>query len=541
VLNAARALGSDSIAFTLGGALTAMDGAALQEAPAADAAGAAVGGAVAAALRESTLMDRRFSMPREAAARLRIAREAHVRILEQGQLLSAGSEAARTAVPRTASLQVPAIGDVVPVRVPDLDRFDFCAVHHTIGARSVYVGPRVIILEDTVTTFDGAPTLAGTMDARYADLGAEFESVVWPVAAQFGDPLAMDSRLDANGRVVLVFTPRMNQMFGGAALAATVPCDFFSRAQQPSSNVGEFIYAQVPVSADPGDAPGTTQRWMREVRGTIAHEMKHVVSYAERLARGQLLEDVWLEEATARLAEELFARAVYGTQQLGNHGFSATLACEVAPGGGTCADGPRAMLPHLEGLWDFLDRPQARSPLGPVALGDFSYYGSAWAFVRWVLDHSGTAEQGFLTALTTSGLRGAGNLEAGAGRPWGDLVAEWSLALAVDDRPALVPENARLRFPSWDLPDLFAGLCGAVGPCGAGAPGNPRFTRAAPLPVAPATAGNFALEFPRVVAGGFAAVELSGGTALTRQLLHLRGYRGGALPATARFAILRVE
>lgn len=537
--NTARALGGDSIAFTLGGALTALGGGAVQ------------GGAQAPLVSPGRLAGaptalrglRTDGIGRSAAdARQRAAAAAHARIFERAAVLMGPGTASRTAVPRSADLQVPTVGEVVNVRVADLDRLDFCAVYRTIGARAVFVGPRVIILEDTVPQLNGAPTLQGTMDAPYAQIGAEFESVVWPLLARFGDPLAMDDRLDANGKVVLVFTPRMNQMLGGAALAATVPCDFFSRAQQPSSNVGEFVYAQVPTSAEPIDAPGTIQRWLREIRGTVAHEMKHVVSFAERQARGQLLEDFWLEEATARMAEEFFARAVYGTQQLGNHGFGATLACEVGSG---CLDSPRAMLPHLDGLWDFLGTPGVRSPLGPTTFGDFSFYGSGWSLLRWVLDHSGADEQTFLRALTTSGLRGADNLEVRAGRPWPQLISEWTLALAVDDRPGLVPESATLRFPSWDLPDLFNGLCDALGPCaggiGSGSGGSTRYTRGAPLQPVQRTAGDFAVEFPRVVAGSFGAVELSGGSAFTRQLLHLRGYRGSALAPSARLTIIRVQ
>jgi hypothetical protein len=533
--NTARALGGDSIAFTLGGALTALGGGAVQAAALAplQAPSLVTGGPTALARRGA------FGIGRSAAeARLRAAGTAHARILERAAALIGPGTASGTAVPRTADLQVPTVGEVVNVRVPDLDRLDFCAAYNTIGARAAFVGPHVILLEDTVPQLNGAPTLQGTMDALYAQLGAEFESVVWPLLVRFGDPLAMDDRLDANGKVVLVFTPRMNQMLNGTALAATVPCDFFSRAQQPSSNVGEFVYAQVPTSAEPIDAPGTTQRWLHEIRGTVPHEMKHVVSFAERQARGQLLEDFWLEEATARMAEEFFARAVYGTQQSGNHGFAATLACEV---GGGCPDSPRAMLPHLDGLWDYLSSPGMRSPLGPTTPGDFSFYGSAWSLLRWVLDHSGVDEQTFLTALTTSGLRGADNLEARAGRPWAELVTEWSLALAVDDRPGLVTENTNLRFPSWDLPGLFSGLCDALGPCAGGEGGGTRYTRGAPLQPVQRTAGDFAVEFPRVLGGGFGAVELVGGTAFTRQLLHLRGYRGSALAATARLTIIRVQ
>ncbi len=458
--------------------------------------------------------------------------------------LSVGSGTARGtfAGARLAALAVPTPGEVVPLRIANLDNPDPCAVFTPIGARTVFVGPHVVILEDTTPTLNGAPTLRGMIDPLYAQLGQEFETTVWPILERFGNPLAMDARLDANGRLAIVFTPRMNQMLGGAALAAALPCDFFSRAQQPSSNVGEFLYAQVPTSTGPGAGPGTTARWMAEIRATIAHESKHIVSMAERYVRGFPQEDPWLEEATARISEELFARAIYGTQQLGDHGFAATLRCEIFLGGegSPCADSPRALLPHLGGLWEYLDRPTARSPLGATAANDLSWYGSGWAFVRWVIDQGLVTETAFLTALTQGPLSGLANIEARAGRSWEQMLGEWTLALALDGRPGFIPADPRGRFPSWDLHSLFGGLCSAIGPCDGLSMGT-LFTRAHPLEPRPVTTGGLAIEIPAMVGGGFFAIELSGGSPTSRQLLQLRGYRGAPLPTSARMAVVRID
>jgi hypothetical protein len=256
-------------------------------------------------------------------------------------------------------------------------------------------------------------------------------------------------------------------------------------------------------------------------------------------------EEPWLEEATARHAEELFARAVYGTVLRGNHGFDATLACEatverVVPPPG-CAGQPRAMLPHFEGLWDFLDLSALRSPLGPTSAGDFTYYGSAWSLTRWMLDHSGLPEPQFFQPLTRSLDTGIRNLESRIGRSWQDMIGEWSLALATDDAPGLDPEAPRIRFPSWHLPSVFAGLCATLGPCVDPGTTPNLYPRADPLRRTPVGAGDFVVEYSVVRAGGFGIVELSGGTVATRQLLGLRGYRGRALPADARMAVIRVE
>lgn len=462
---------------------------------------------------------------------------AHARLLDASAAAVRQAMAAPVRRP-TASLQIPPVNGIVPLRVPDLTSANFCNTFTTIGARNVYEGTHVAILEDTTSQRGGVPTLAGTMDDLYVQLGQEFDAVLWPLAQRFGDPLVMDGRLDANDRVVLVATPRLNEMFDGEILGAVVTCDLYSRAQFAASNVGEVMYLQVPTSAAAGIGPGTRERWRHEIRGTIAHELKHIVSFASRVVRTQPLEEPWLEEATARHAEELFARARLGISASGNTGFAA-VDCEVRVlnGAADCVDTPRTMLPHFEGLWDFLSSPSTRSPLGATASGDVSFYGSGWSLTRWAIDHSGRAEELVLQELTSSGQSGIANLEARVGRVWDDMLPRWALALIGESRSA-EPTDITLRLPSWNLADVFTGLCTSGGNCGAG---TGRFARPRPLRPTLVSEPVFALSITDLVPGGFSAVEIAPGAPGTRRLLRLRGANGDFLPPTARLAILRVE
>lgn len=533
--NGARSLGAGTKAFTLGGAGGPASGAALASvasSPTLTSYAALTAGAPRTSAFERT------------ARRARAHAELLGKNIEMGRVNESTSRTRTPARARSAALELPAVGTIHPIRVPNLDAANICGSFFAIRARAVVVTPRLIILEDTASVVDGKPTLYRTMDDLYTAIGAEFDNIVWPVLQTFGNPLVMDSRLDGNGRVVLVFTPRMNQLLGGALLAATTTCDLRQPIVHPASNVGEFVYAQVPTSAAAGSARGTRARWMSEIRGTIAHEMKHVVSYTERIVRNLPLEEDWLEEATARHAEELFARAIYGTAQLANRGYEASLTCEVHISDliSRCPGKPRAMLPHFEALWDFLDASTARSPLGPTTTNDVSYYGSAWALTRWALDHSGIPEQAFFQALTLSGATGIANLEARSNRAWADMISEWSLAMVADDIEGVSPEMPRQTFRSWNLRSIYQGLCADLGPCLDPLTVPVIYPR--PYPVQPIAArpGAFTLEFPSVVAGGFAVVNLKGGGgAVPRQLIALRGYRGAPLPADARFSILRVQ
>ncbi|WKW12669.1 IPT/TIG domain-containing protein [Pseudogemmatithrix spongiicola] len=467
---------------------------------------------------------------------------AHLALLERNRAFAAhdgAPEAPRVGV--RASLQLPPLGGFAAVRVPDLDDPRLCVGFRAIGARTVYDGTRIAILEDTTSLIGDRPSLAGQMDAAIAALGSEIDLTIWPLIERFGNPLVMDDRLDANGKVVVVLTPTLNAMRGGAIMGAVVSCDFFPRAAAPASNVGEMLYLQVPdVRAHP-DPVEALRVWRAAVRGTIAHELKHVVGFAERIARGQLLEESWLEEATARHAEELYTRALTGLTSTSDAAY-ASIRCEAraALGDGSCQDTPVLMRPALAGLYRFLDARGARSPLGSVASGDDSYYGSGWSLLRFAMDHAAIDEASFTRALSVNGQSGIANLEARSGRSWDELLARWSLAVVTDGRAAGAAVEPTLRLKGWALGDLFEGFCGDLGACGGSGGVNDVFGRADPVRRT-ALAGNVTVDLAELAPGGFATFELAPSTAGSTRLLRLRGLGGAPLPSTARVALLRVE
>lgn len=462
--------------------------------------------------------------------------DAHFRLLERTRAFQPAPTASRI-----AALQVPPVGGIATVRMPDLDDARLCVGYRSIGARTVYDGTRIAILEDTATTVGVASSLAGQMDAAIMTIGLEVETTTWPLLERFGDPLVMDDRLDANGKVVLVLTPALNAMQGGSVMGAVVTCDFFTRAAAPASNVGEMLYLQVPDLRQHPDPAEALRVWRAAVRGTIAHELKHIVGFAERIARGQPLEESWLEEATARHAEELFTRALTGITATADAGY-AVLRCEnlALTGDGTCADTPAMMRPTLSGLYRFLETPNTRSPLGSRAAGDDSFYGSAWSLLRWAMDHAVLDEAAFTRGLTTGGQSGVANLEARSGRSWDEMLARWSLTLLTDGYGARESTDPTLRLRGWRLGELFEGFCVDVGGCGPRAGPAGTFGRAHPALPMP-LAADVSVQIAEIAPGGFAAFELAPGLVGGTRLLHLRGLGSAPLPQTARLALLRIE
>lgn len=458
----------------------------------------------------------------------------HYRVLEQNiellarnrHLLRRSPGAARTLSPGPISAAV--VGDQLPIRIPDLNSNNFCQNYLPITTRVAYVGPRSMVLEDITNP------LVGQIDSTYASIGTEFENTMFGILQQnFGNPLAMDARTANTGKVVMVFSKQVNTSFEQLA-GFVVTCDFFPQTTFQSSNFGQYFYATAPTVAGDISTLNTPPRWRWAMRGTIIHEVKHITSFAERISRNAgVLETSWLEESTARISEELYERFVYTFPQRGNIGYGSA-ANPVGPYCGvrlSCGK-PRGFVRAFEDLArNFYPESGTRSPIGRLSPSDFSFYATGWSLVRWAIDHGALSESSFLQTLTQStSLSGLANLEAGSGRSFTDMQPEWLFAMATDDMSGFTPANTRLRMPSWNLRDVFAGL-------------RADFPSFYPndWPLVPWTAsfGNFLIS-SEAVSGTGSFVEL-GGAQTSNQLLELRAAPGMAAPAELRIAIVRTQ
>jgi len=451
------------------------------------------------------------------------------------------------AVPASGAFanQISTVGAITPLKIPNLDAQNFCTSNIPIGARTAWVGPHAIIVEDTTSVLNGTPTLRGQLDSLYALVGQEFESVMWPILTQnFGNPLAMDQQLSRTGKLVMFFSPRINAMAGGAVTGFVVSCDFFPPSQAPSSNFGEYFYAISPTSLASGISTGTRASWMRLMRATIIHEVKHITSFGERYARNAEFEELWLEEGLARHAEEQFARTVYGTAWKANTGYQASVYCDVRPASASapeCAGRPILMYRHFDALYQYLQTPEPYTVLGRMGVGDITFYGTAWSVARWMMDHYAASEATFLSGMVQSTKSGVANLEARVTGPvWEGMLGEWALALYTDDYPGVTFANGRLQFPSWNLRDQFRGLCNDFGPCVN--PLNPGTLYPVAFPYAPrpVSFGAFSTTVGSLNAGGITSWLVSG-TQTAPQLLDLRGATGGEPPGQVRLAIVRLQ
>jgi hypothetical protein len=396
----------------------------------------------------------------------------------------------------------------------------------TVTARVVFVGAHSVVLEDV------AGPLAGKIDAELIAMAQEFETISYPLLLNFGDPFARDAGTDVNGHILMLFTPKVNNL-GTNLLGFVSACDFYPVTQDPAvagSNEAEIFYARTVTDTTTNltSLNGMSQ-WRRQMPATMIHEAKHITSYAERLARSATqFEQVWLEEATAQLASEMFGRAIHGNRWRGDATYRETVYCESRPTTAGCAEGVLSMLNHFEFLGNYLQSFETKSILSGAE--DSDIYGSSWLFARWLVDTYGGSDEGaFLRRLVQTGtLSGAPNVEAVSGRTFPQLLAEFTLMLAADNVP-----NASGPYvePSWNLPDVFVGLTEVS-------------TRPpAPLAMRRSEDGTVSVSGRNVKGGGAVLVKLGPAAAGATQLLDLKSTLTAplAITSTVGLGVLRIE
>ena len=440
-----------------------------------------------------------------------------------------------------ASFNIATVGDTTTIKIPNRNLSGNTCTQPplTVRARTVYSGSRAIILEDV------ASPLAGTIDSYYEDLGEEFDNVMYPlVTANFGDPLAVDDELDNNGKLLMLFSEEIND-FGGI-LGFVFSCDFADTLVEPTkvaSNQAEIFYAIVPDEAGAGftnNATNTRDEWRRIIRGTLIHEAKHLAMFAETFANpaASSFEDSWLEEGTAMHAEEMFSRTITGATWKGNTGYGSQASpnhiyCEVRPSFAQCADRPFVMGSHFGFLYDYLAEIENRTLLGatPGIANEASFYGSGWAFVRWMIDAYAPNESAVLQAITKEpSLLGTANLTARSGIPFDIMLPQFHYALQYDDIAGITPAAPWQHIASWNMRDIYAGLNADFGPSFAP---DPLLDHALAF-------GNFSVNVNSMRGGTAAHFEISGSQSAA-QLIALQAQNGSAPDPRLRMSVFRVQ
>lgn len=469
VQNVGRAPGSLSMTLTVRGegasasASTAPESAASPEVEAVETAGRQ--DAPASELRGGRLLLEARMREALRRARARPHRPTRPSGDARGRADPAGSGAAAHA--GSGATAAPEEGDTLRFRMavaPDLS-VDCQDTTRVLRAVVRAVGERFLLAEDLQLEI-------GFSAFDLDDLSRVLDDLVFPVdSAYFGAP----ADIDGNGRVVALVTPEVNRLAprGGETFIGGFfwPGDLSDRASCPASNVGEVLYLLAPDLegrfADPKSAPEARRNAME----VAAHELEHLISAQRRITLGsggfESLEEVWLSEGMAHIAEE-----VVGLRAAGR-GVRENLSPGPLGVGSAFATFIRTDFARLAWHMQAPHRTPGLATDDPSGFGSLAMRGNAWLFLRWLADRfapeggegplPGADEPRLFRELAGGGpthLSGIANVERavramGAPTLWEELVAAYAPVLALDDAASGATAD---WLATWDLRGVFERL-----------------------------------------------------------------------------------
>ncbi len=308
-----------------------------------------------------------------------------------------------------------------------------------VSATAKVVGQRVAIFLD-----DAVPT-GGYTAPDLEHVGDLFDNYLHPIdTTAFGS----ESDLDANEVVIVLLTPRVNQLVPDCNDVGSIVAGYFFGLDLlpslPNSNAGEIFYGLVP-DPDNGSCTIPLDYAVANLPAVFVHEFAHMIGFNQRvlIRDASEVEETWLDEGLAHIAEELAGRFVPDA--------------ECQPLYDNCES--QFIGSNLSNAYLYLEDPEASFLIQPdTSGGDLSELGANWLFVRWVADHyAATQPTGVevTRGLVQTTLRGSANVEHVTGAPFDDLVARWQLANYVEDLPGLTPDDETLHYTSWALRDIY--------------------------------------------------------------------------------------
>ncbi|MCC7194959.1 MAG: hypothetical protein IT356_05325 [Gemmatimonadaceae bacterium] len=353
-------------------------------------------------------------------------------------VLPARATIASRAASRGADTSAPAVGSVRSFNVvTSTDGSSFAEV----DAALEFVGVHILAYRD-----GAAPPLTQDLKA----LLNLMDSHLWSAAAS---SLGGVPDLDGNGRIIVLFTPAVNRLVRsqdclqhGYVRGFFYPPDLIERA--PHSNRGEVFYAFVPDESGRFSCAHTAKQVVDQLQPTFLHEMEHLISFNEHvLARGGEPEEMWLNEAMGRMAEELGSR-FFESRYPAPYGRGSP--AQLFPDSSSPFIGPLLLNAYV-----YLNAPLVHSATAYAGGGSLEDHGAGWLFLRWLADQKG---DDLVRRMVQTRLTGVANVEAASGEGLSALLGDFGIALFADSLPGL-PRAAvppRLRYQGRALRQLMA-------------------------------------------------------------------------------------
>lgn len=385
---------------------------------------ASSGAAFGAVAAQRTAAERRTEIPRRFDATLR-------EIGRTGRYPIAAAMAAGPAAPAPARAAAakPVVGDMRTFKVcGDLN----CSALKSATAVARSVGQHVAIYVDTATSGTGIGLTSAGLDS----METLFDTRLYGIdTTNFG----REPDLDGNGVVIVLMTPIVNQ------LVTKTQCDtagfvtgfFYAGDIAPGYatqfNDGEILYTVVPDSAGTLSCAHSRHQVETLLPPVMLHELEHLINFNQHVLvhQGQP-ETVWLDEALAKLAEELGGRSFLPTDSVSFSSYA---------------------INDVYDAYLYLDDPGGHALAAPSDQ-NLADVGAGWLFLRYLADQYGADVS---RKLVQTSLTGTGNLEAATGQSFTTLIERWALANWVSDLPGFTPAP-ELTYHLWHFRRTYASL-----------------------------------------------------------------------------------
>jgi hypothetical protein len=373
---------------------------------------------------------------------------------------------------QVSTAPVPAVGDRIPIKIPDGNSDNLCINFIQTEAVVASVSNHAILAVDTL---DGPPALLFT-PAVLDSIAEEFDNITYPTdASYFGNPTDVDGN---SQHVILLFTGEINKLtpamsppgsgfVGGFFFAG----DFFPATDQgggpntfcPQSNGAEIFYL---LSPDPTGRFGnvrSTSSVRQGTRGTIAHEFQHMINAGNRYQNPAVseFESSWLDEGLAHFAEDAVGRVQRGFTDLQTLTFNDLVPCN-----SPCAeanDFNAFFYQNLARLTYWMEHPDETSPTSDSAGTDLATRGAAWAFLRFAADNYSPAgdPRALTRALVAGPDTGIKNFVAKTQASRDTLTKGWLVSMYADHLgvPAL---DSKYQYRSYNMRNVMPPVAKAV-------------------------------------------------------------------------------
>jgi len=319
---------------------------------------------------------------------------------------------------RPQQVSIPAVGD----------ERDFNVLTKSGGTTRVTATVRSLSQRAIVYVDVQAPS-PGLADADIEHFDSLFDDPIYPTdTSVFGDP----SDIDANQRVIILFTPAVNALSErtdpGFIAGYFYGCDLVEKSRCSATNSGEIFYSVVPDPTGQYSGARSKEIVLRTVPAVLAHEFQHMINFSRK---GQRLDVLWLSEALAHAAEDLVGDvfAARGDSQ-------------------TAIDFRR---PNYLRAQFYLQKVRDIAVLSDESPGSLEQRGGAWLILKYAMMHYGGTT--LLGRLTSSTALGSANLAGATGRPWPVLLSDFAVAIWADRAPELLglAIDPLFTFRSFDL------------------------------------------------------------------------------------------